>query len=67
MNKKNEINIQLFGDACPPYYGIEAILDKVKDILKIDEKINSLFIEREKAVEELMKAVDEENKKSKKG
>lgn len=60
--KDNFIKIQLFGQDCPPLYNEEEIVNKVEEILKIDEKINELFIEREMKVENLKKAIAEKNK-----
>ncbi len=52
------MNIQLFGDACPPWYGE---VDKIKKIAEIDVKINELFILREKYVEDLEKSIKDKN------
>lgn len=60
--QKNFINIQLFGQDFPPLYGEEEIMEKIEEILTIDEKINELFIEREMKVENLKKAIAEKNK-----
>ena len=63
--KDNKINIQLFGQDFPPFYGVEDITNKINDILKIDEKINELFIIREQKVEDLKKAIEKENSSKK--
>ena len=54
------IKIQLFGQAFPPFYGVESIEKKIDKISEIDEKINALAIEREKYVADLK----EETKKT---
>ena len=45
------------GKACPPYYGVEDAESIIDKIAVVDEKINALFIEREKYVEDLKKAI----------
>ena len=52
------INLQLFGDICPPWYNETEIMDKIS---KIDEKINELFIIRAEYVETLKKSIQEKN------
>lgn len=59
---KNFINIQLFGQDCPPLYNEEEIMDKVNEISKIDEQVNELLIKREVKVEALKKAIAKKNK-----
>lgn len=51
------------GVELPPFYGKETILEKVKKISEIDVKINELLIARESYVEDLEKAVAEEDNK----
>ena len=52
------IETQLFGDACPPWYSEIELINIISDI---DEKINELFIIREKYVEDLKKAIKEKD------
>lgn len=52
------MNIQLFGDMCPPWYGEADLIDKIS---KVDEKINELFIIRAEYVETLKKSIQEKN------
>lgn len=52
------INIQKFGDACPPWYSEIELSDKIS---KIDEKINELFIIREQYVKDLKKSINKKN------
>lgn len=52
------INIQLFGDACPPWYGEKEVIERIAEI---DEKINELFILREKYVEDFKKSIEKKN------
>ena len=52
------IKIQLFGQAFPPFYGVESIEQKIDKITKIDEKINELAIEREKYVADLKEEIE---------
>ena len=52
------MNIQFFGQAFPPWYGEIDLVDKISGI---DEKINELFIVREKYVEDLKKAIEKKN------
>ncbi len=52
------IETQLFGDPCPPWYSETALINKIS---AIDEKINELFIIREKYVEDLKKAIKEKD------
>jgi hypothetical protein len=47
----------------PPYYGVKSILSIVKEIAKIDEKINVLAIEREQLVTKLTEAIEKEDSK----
>ena len=49
------------GWGCPPSYGIKDALRIIKDISKIDEKINELAIEREKYVKDLEKEIQKIN------
>lgn len=49
------------GQACPPYYGIEEIKEKIDKIADIDLKINELFILREEYVKNLKEAIEKEN------
>lgn len=56
-----KINIQLFGQDFPPYYGIEEIKEKVDKIADIDLKINELFILREEYVKDFKEAIEKEN------
>jgi hypothetical protein len=51
------------GLAFPPYYGVEAIVKKIDKISAIDEKINTLLIEREQYVTELKEAIEKEDSK----
>ena len=52
------MNIQLFGDMCPPWYSETDLIDKIS---KVDEKINELFIIRAEYVETLKKSIQEKN------
>ena len=52
------MNIQLFGDMCPPWYGETDLIDKISNV---DEKINELFIIRAEYVETLKKSIQEKN------
>lgn len=52
------MNIQLFGDPCPPWYNETETIDKIS---AIDEKINELFIVRAEYVETLKKSIQEKN------
>ena len=47
------------GKTCPPFYGIESVMDLVNKISKIDEEINKLAIEREKYVADLKEQIKE--------
>ena len=51
------IKLQLFGQACPPLYGVESLEAKIDKITKVDEKINELAIEREKYVADLKEEI----------
>ena len=62
-----KINLQLFGQDWPPFYGIEQIVAKIDKIAKLDEKINELLIEREEYVKDLKEAIEKENSKKTKG
>lgn len=46
---------------CKPFYGVEEVLDTIKEIAKVDEKINALAIEREELVKKLEKQIKEIN------
>lgn len=54
---KMKMNIQLFGPDFPPLYGIKDILQEIDAITNIDEKINTLAIERELHVKALKEKV----------
>lgn len=54
-----EINIQLFGPACPPLYGEKKLEELVDEISSIDEKMNELAIQREAVVKAFKEKVKE--------
>lgn len=53
----SEINIQLFGPDCPPYYDEMTEAEIVRKITEYDEKINTLFVERYEYVKALEKKI----------
>ena len=55
----DKIHLQLFGQACPPFYGEKDLLQTANKISEIDVKINELAIEREKYVETFKKQIEE--------